>query len=186
MRNNFSSDIISTGTYFINFREGVVINKPTKTGRGSWVHVGLNHDCLVDKTLTPGLRVTVQMQKYHATTAKLRGVVVSPTQPRRHTGVYWGYTVRIANTLSDVLTQSQYKDGYDLSIGTSDKGENIYNVQNETLDYDHCIVVFGGLKGIEAAVENDDKLDNDYARYLFDHYFNTIPNQGKYSSSYMF
>ena len=36
-------------------------------------------------------------------------------------GVYWGYTVRVAKNLSSVFTGSTYKGGYDLTIGTSEK-----------------------------------------------------------------
>lgn len=44
------------------FREGVVVNKPAKETKGSYVNIGLLNDCMVDKVLTPGLRVTVKLQ----------------------------------------------------------------------------------------------------------------------------
>lgn len=43
------------------FREGVVSAKPPKQTKGSYVNIGLLNDCLVDKILTPGLRVTVKL-----------------------------------------------------------------------------------------------------------------------------
>lgn len=43
------------------FREGVVSGKPPKQTKGSYVNIGLLNDCLVDKILTPGLRVTVKL-----------------------------------------------------------------------------------------------------------------------------
>lgn len=43
------------------YREGVVSGKPPKQTKGSYVNIGLLNDCLVDKLLTPGLRVTVKL-----------------------------------------------------------------------------------------------------------------------------
>ncbi|XP_026482205.1 putative methyltransferase C9orf114 homolog [Ctenocephalides felis] len=161
------------------FREGVVTNKPTKVGKGSIVNVGLLNDVTVDKTLTAGLRVTVKLNSCNTENEKkMKGLIVSPSRPRAETGVYWGYTVRIANSLSEVFTQSPYKKGYDLLIGTSDKGDSILEKQKESLSYDHAIIVFGGLLGLETALESDDNLTADDPSLLFDEYLNTIPNQG--------
>lgn len=43
------------------FREGIVTNKPAKETKGSYVNIGLLNDCLVDKILNAGLRVTVKL-----------------------------------------------------------------------------------------------------------------------------
>lgn len=93
------------------FREGVVTNKPVGNGKGSLVYVGLKADAHVDKILTPGLRCTVKLDPQPEGSKKLRGTVVTPSQPRLETGVYWGYNVRIANSLSQVFSQSPYKNG---------------------------------------------------------------------------
>ena len=50
------------------------------------------------------------------------GTVVSPSAPRTEQGLYWGYTVRLAPSFGAVFTQSPYKDGYDVTIGTSERG----------------------------------------------------------------
>jgi predicted SPOUT superfamily RNA methylase MTH1 len=39
----------------------------------------------------------------------LSGKVVLPSEPRARTGVYWGYTVRIASGLSEVFSQCPYQ-----------------------------------------------------------------------------
>lgn len=39
-------------------------------------------------------------------------------------------------------------------------------------------MVFGGLQGLEAALENDDTLNVDDPSLLFDYYLNTLPEQG--------
>lgn len=162
------------------FREGIVTNKPIRAGRGSQVNVGLLNDVHVDKVLTAGLRVTVKIPAEQQNPKKLKGILVPPNTPRIETGTYWGYSVRLANNLTDVLTKCPYKDGYDLTIGTSDKGTSIDKVKKKSLEYHHCLVVFGGLAGLEAAVEADPNLnmiDNDPS-LMFDKYINICPEQG--------
>ena len=44
------------------YREGVVLNKPVKEGRGSFVNVGLPKEVQIDRHLDAGLRVTVKMK----------------------------------------------------------------------------------------------------------------------------
>lgn len=159
------------------FREGIVTSKPHP--KGCFVNVGLLHDVLVDKQLQENLRVTVKLPpNSDVKSKKLRGKIVSPAEPRKATGIYWGYNVRIANSISQVFSQSPYPDGYDVTIGTSDKGENIHKVESK-LKYKHMLVVFGGLFGLESAVENDETLTVDDPSLLFDHYFNVVPEQGR-------
>lgn len=104
---HFSKNIHS----FFCFREGVVTNKPVKPGKGSLVNVGLYLDVQVDKLLTAGLRCTVKILPPKEGSKKLKGYVVAPYTPRRETGIYWGYTVRLANTLTQVFSQCPYKNG---------------------------------------------------------------------------
>lgn len=87
------------------------MNKEVKPGKGSQVNVGLLQDVSTDKLLNPGLRVTVRMLPPTEGGKKMKGKIVSLTTPRAETGVYWGYTVRVANNLSQVFTQSPYKAG---------------------------------------------------------------------------
>ncbi|KAG5679100.1 hypothetical protein PVAND_008693 [Polypedilum vanderplanki] len=159
------------------YREGIVTNKPHP--KGSFVNIGLLNDVLVDKQLPESIRVTVKLPiNSDVKSKKLRGIVVSPSEPRKTTGIYWGYNVRIASSLSQVFSQSPYEDGYDVTIGTSDKGSNIHSTENNSLKYHHLLIVFGGIFGLENAVENDDNLTVDDPSLLFDHYFNVVPNQG--------
>lgn len=46
------------------------------------------------------------------------------------------------------------------------------------LSYRHMLVVFGGLKGLEACLENDQSLHMEDVSLLFQHYLNTCPGQG--------
>lgn len=94
------------------------MNKKVKPGKGSQVNVGLLQDVSTDKLLNPGIRVTVRMLPTMEGCKKLKGKIVSLTTPRAETGVYWGYTVRIAHNLTQVFTQSPYKNGYVFKIST--------------------------------------------------------------------
>ncbi|XP_076632514.1 28S rRNA (uridine-N(3))-methyltransferase [Colletes latitarsis] len=160
------------------YREGVITNKPVKTGKGSFVNVGLLNDVRVDKVLTVGLRVTVKIPQDQSNPKKLKGSIVSPDIPKLEAGLYWGYTVRLANSLTEALTQCPYKDGYDLTIGTSDKGTSIDDIEPGTMEYHHALIVFGGLCGLEAAVDVDPNLDVDDPSMVFHKYLNTCPQQG--------
>ncbi|XP_073680612.1 putative methyltransferase C9orf114 homolog [Garra rufa] len=159
------------------FREGVVLDKPCKPGKGSFVNCGMRKDVQIDKQLQPGLRVTVQLNKNQNKEGKrCKGVVVAPHVPRTEGGLYWGYGVRLASCLSAVFTECPYKDGYDLTIGTSEKGTNVDHV---TLSpFKHMLVVFGGLQGLEASVDGDENLNITDPSVLFDLYLNTCPGQG--------
>lgn len=158
------------------YREGVVTSKPIKEGKGSIVYIGLRQDAHVDKLLVEGSRCTVKLDTKTIDTKKLKGVVVNPEAPRKTTGVYWGYKVRLAKTLSQIFSQCPYKDGYDLSIGTSDKGSSIDSF--ECPSYKHLLVVFGGVQGLEFALENDQTLKETEPELLFDSYLNALPSQG--------
>uniref|UniRef100_A0A182Q1G9 SPOUT domain containing methyltransferase 1 n=1 Tax=Anopheles farauti TaxID=69004 RepID=A0A182Q1G9_9DIPT len=162
------------------FREGIVTNKPTKGSKaGAYVNVGLLNDVLVDTKLEENLRVTVKLPDgADLKSKKIRAKVVPPSQPRQETGIYWGYTVRIANSLSEVFTKSPYRGGYDMTVGTSDRGTNVHEVEAKSLSYRHALIVFGGVLGLEPALDNDQKLTADTVEDLFDVYLNTVPTQG--------
>ncbi|XP_050449584.1 putative methyltransferase C9orf114 homolog isoform X1 [Cataglyphis hispanica] len=160
------------------YREGIVTNKPIKIGKGSQVNVGLLNEIHVDKVLMPGLRVTVKIPEGQPNPKKLKGIIVPPNVPRTETGIYWGYTVKLVKHLTEVLTNCQYKGGYDLTIGTSDKGTSIDEIEARSLEYRHCLIVFGGIAGLEAAVDVDPNLDVDDPSLIFHKYVNTCPQQG--------
>lgn len=109
------------------YRDGVVINRPSKDTRGSWVNIGINRDCQIDLNLQAGTRVTVKLDqtdfsdhiKYYT------GSVVSQEEPFLKTGTYWGYQVRVAANIQAVFDECPYDGGYDMKLGTSDKGKII-------------------------------------------------------------
>lgn len=40
---------------------------------------------------------------------RFEGTAVAPSEPREKEGLYWGYTVRVADSLTQIFTQSPYK-----------------------------------------------------------------------------
>lgn len=142
------------------------------------VNVGLLNDVRVDKVLSTGFRVTVKILPNQDNPKKLKGIIVPPSLPRSETGIYWGYSVRLASSLSEIFSKCPYPEGYDLSIGTSDKGTLVDKIETKSLKYKHALVVFGGLSGIEEAIETDANLEIDDASLVFNQYLNTCPQQG--------
>ncbi|XP_020730484.1 putative methyltransferase C9orf114 homolog isoform X6 [Odocoileus virginianus] len=112
------------------FREGVVVDRPTRPGQGSFVNCGMKKEVKIDKNLEPGLRVTVRLNQNQLPESKTcRGKVVSSQDPRTKAGLYWGYTVRLASCLSAVFAEAPFQDGYDLTIGTSERGSDVASAQ---------------------------------------------------------
>uniref|UniRef100_A0A674KAX1 SPOUT domain containing methyltransferase 1 n=1 Tax=Terrapene triunguis TaxID=2587831 RepID=A0A674KAX1_9SAUR len=159
------------------YREGVVLARPTKPGKGSFVNCGMRKEVQIDRQLESGLRVTVQLDKQQNPDSKIqKGTVVSSNHPRTVSGLYWGYNVRLASCLSAVFAECPFKEGYDLSIGTSERGTC---VDQATLpSFSHILIVFGGLQGLEAGVDGDPNLESADPSVLFDLYLNTCPSQG--------
>ena len=170
------------------YREGVTkkmnIARRPRPGMGSLVNVGLWQDIRVDKMLRDGIRITVDMgptpDAYKDKKGKVRGRVVSPDEPRK-AGFYWGYTTRLASTISKVFSESPYDGGYDCTIGTSERGTDVYE-PGLSLDgltaAKHVLIVFGGVHGLEDSVEADPDVLVDSPAELFDYYLNTCPHQG--------
>ncbi|PIO38678.1 hypothetical protein AB205_0035890 [Aquarana catesbeiana] len=158
------------------YREGVVLDRPTKPGKGSFVNCGMRKEVRIDKQLQEGLRVTVQLFEDKPDQKVRKGIVVSPQHPRTESGIYWGYKVRLASCLSAVFTECPFKDGYDLTVGTSERGTNVEAVTLPA--FRHALVVFGGVQGLEASVDSDQNLDIEEPSVLFNYYLNTCPVQG--------
>ena len=112
-----------------NFREGVVLKRPTKAGQSvSWANVGLAKDVCIDTCIQPGVRVTVEIEEATKDMKQMRGQAVPPSAPRNKRGIYWGYQVRLASNLEKVWSECPFEGGYDFSLGTSQHGHNIIEV----------------------------------------------------------
>ena len=143
----------------------------------------------IDRILAPGIRCTVQIDpKAYTTPGKsLKGKVVSPNEPRERDGTYWGYTTRMASSIKAIFDEAPFPGGYDLKIGTSERGD--VSVDNESFatsyteerkSFKHAIIVIGGVAGIEECVDADETLNlsgND-SKTLFDMWVNVCEFQG--------
>ena len=159
------------------YREGVT----TRSSReGTEVDVGLTDPYLIrDVQIPQKARVTVRLDQ-----ATKEAEAVSPAAPREEKGYYWGYSVRRCSTLSDVFTECPFDGGYDLSFGMSERGEQLHDTfARDMPQYQHMLVVLGGVAGLETAARNDVELTKrgvtgSSVNELFDHWVNLVPGQG--------
>lgn len=109
------------------------------------------------------------------------GKLVSMAEPREQLGIYWGYTSRFASSLSNVWAESPFKGGYDLKVGTSERGHVSVDDGDFSLPpFRHALIVFGGVAGIEECVNADETIpvSGEDSHSLFDMWVNTCPAQG--------
>ncbi|KAL7551681.1 hypothetical protein ACHAWF_014872 [Thalassiosira exigua] len=186
------------------FREGVVVDKDGGE-EGSFVNCGVpNRLVQIDRVLTPGIRCTVQLdpKEYESKQPSskkgtMKGKVVSPTTPRDQDGIYWGYTTRLASSITAIFEECPYDGGYDLKVGTSERGDvSIDNpkfqlkkkqtkdkpkrVVDDDEPFNHLLIVFGGVAGIEESVDADESmtLSGEDSKKMFDVWVNICPYQG--------
>jgi methyltransferase len=84
-----------------------------------------------------------------------------------------------------VFEECPWEEGYDVSIGTSERAlpsSRVFSIGRK-LKFKHLIIVFGGPRGLEYAASNDPKmvemeLQAGRTRELFDHWVNVLPGQG--------
>jgi len=69
------------------YREGAVLDKPVKEGRGSFVNVGLKKEIQIDRQLDAGLRVTVKLKPSVEGMCTLHSVLVSDQSPALSVGL---------------------------------------------------------------------------------------------------
>ena len=172
------------------------------------VDIGLPQKVKIPVSIPPNTRVTI---KFPSTTPTPKNTSaenlastaepVHPSVPREESGYYWGYTVRRCPSLSTVFTECPHDGGYDLSIGTSERGEPLSHLLRNfgtpsigkicseengeptrlPMNWNHLLVVFGGPPGIEAAVSADKELTAagvKEAKDAFDAWVNVCPGQG--------
>ncbi|KAJ3525148.1 hypothetical protein NM208_g11767 [Fusarium decemcellulare] len=166
---------------WISYREGVTVAGQTSTGSGTLVEVGLDQPVEIEEQIPPKTRITLKFPDDENQYPE----PVDPAAPRTEGGYYWGYSVRKANSLSAVFTESPYENGYDISIGTSERGLPASKAFPPTkrVNFNHLLIVFGGPRGLEFAAMNDEELSSmdiqgHKTKELFDHWINVLPNQG--------
>lgn len=166
---------------WLPYREGVAVEGKTSTGSGTLVEVGLEQPVEIEEDVPPKTRVTLRLPEDETQYPEC----VHPEMPRTEGGYYWGYSVRKCASLSSVFTESPYENGYDISIGTSERGTPISKAfpAPKRVNFKHLLIVFGGPRGLEYASMNDEELSGmdvhgPKTKELFDHWVNVLPNQG--------
>ena len=174
------------------YRDGVTLAGNKNGGQGTNVEAGLRIPVTVDDEIPANSRVTLKFDEKARdanSNPKEKAILaeaVSPDEPREEGGYYWGFNVRKAASLSDVFTECGFEDGYDMTIGTSERGvdlEALYceDQEQKVEGFKHLLVVFGGVAGLEVAVKNDaelQKLGVVEAKDVFDRWINVCPGQG--------
>ena len=175
----------------VPYREGVTVENSQVDGK-TVVDVGLQDvRCSVQGHIPPNVRVTVRLEPKHSerTSQSVDGLAVAPTAPREFGGYYWGYQVRRCPSLSTVFTDCPFENGYDISWGLSERGEDVMtkirslDTEAKLPKYEHMLIVLGGVAGLEVAARNDPNLADkgiteDNVSELFDHWVNILPGQG--------
>jgi len=184
---------------WLPYREGLTLPGRPKSGNGyglpimpfqlelsadqprTMVDIGMPETVAISETIPPRTRLTLKM----ADDDRGKPEPVHPAAPRTEGGYFWGYSVRKAATVSGVLTEGPYEDGYDMSIGTSERGIPLSQAfpEHQEANFKHLLIVFGGPRGLEYAAMNDPELsemgiEGARTRELFDHWVNVLPNQG--------
>jgi predicted SPOUT superfamily RNA methylase MTH1 len=209
------------------YREGVVIGpakppmpvsrtskKPKKskeTEEEPWTYVkcGFPYPVKVPGFIPPYTAVTVKFPDSEQPPSwphlsqeqceTLEAEAVSRPTPREEGGYYWGFTVRQATSLSDVFQSTDLPEGYDVVIGTSERGNPLNAVLPDAIaprsrindesvkklppQFEHLLVVFGGVAGLEPAVASDPEfkslgLTKETAHKTFDAWVNLVQGQG--------
>lgn len=159
------------------YREGSVASV-SKDG-GCWVNCGLQHDVWIAQEVEKNVRLTVKINRESWDAGEaITGKPVSPEDPRTKKGLYWGYKTRVAASLKEALEGSSYDEGYDLMVGTSERGQ-VVDHEFKLPKFKHLLLVFGGLGGLEEVLEDDicQMAVRDPSK-LFGTYVNACVNQG--------
>ncbi|KAF2274901.1 DUF171-domain-containing protein [Westerdykella ornata] len=203
---------------WLQYREGAAFAPPERNRRKSGgaepeetlIDCGFKYPVKVPCAIPAGSRVTLKFADAEAPkgwphltevqTAELEVEPTSPTAPREEAGYYWGFSVRKADSLSAVYQEAPFADGYDCTIGTSERGVPLSSIMpgapslpeksESTGEFDklpdkfnHLLLVFGGVTGLETAVASDPILSKkglrkENAHEAFDLWVNLVPGQG--------
>ncbi|KAM0721547.1 hypothetical protein Q7P37_002472 [Cladosporium fusiforme] len=169
------------GNEYCPFREGVSVG-PSERGV-TMLDCGLPSRIPVRLDLEAKTRLTVRVPEVEGA----EGEAVAPDTPREEAGYYWGYSVRQAGSLGGVFTECPFDGGYDMSVGTSERGVTVANLLDSSDEayvqpaWKHLVIVFGGVAGLEAALSADRELQKagvSEVKDLFDRWVNLVPGQG--------
>eukprot|EP00871_Galdieria_phlegrea_P004510 jgi/Galph1/505/GphlegSOOS_G5189.1 len=186
---------------WLSWREGVVLNKLKENSERHCyeVDIGLYAPVRVenDFPLSLGSRITVSLDdqareafsslQSNATTNNYPVIYANLCDretPKKMGSLYWGYSTRTATSLSKAWEDCPFEGGYDIIIGTSERGRSIDDSNFVIPPCRHLLLVFGGKRGLEYSASRDDVLHvkgvgrNFTVGELFHDYVNVCPFQG--------
>lgn len=162
------------------------LSQPSTT---TLVESGLPQITCVAGSIPPNTRVTLKFTDGIESNNSPSSVqAVSPSTPREEGGYFWGYNVRPASSLSAVFTECPFAGGYDVTFGTSERGVPLSALthppapaESKIPEFNHMLIAFGGVAGLEAALKADTELSSmgvQKAEELFDFWIDLCPGQG--------
>lgn len=167
------------------YREGAVLPADKAPARpkgeqepGVWVNCGLKDPVwVVGAEIPSDVRVTVRLEAEEPGDTERRGAACPPEEPRLKMGLYWGYQVRLAKSLKAVFDECPHEGGYDLTLGTSERGEALG--MSKMPKFRNLLLAFGGVGGFEEVVREELSGYTDIAdpSSLFTKYINICPKQ---------
>lgn len=163
------------------FREGVTTGS-NDGAPGTVVECGVGQRVVIPDQVEADVRVTVELPAMRPPPHKaISAHAVAPETPRLQAGYYWGYAVRQASSLGAIFTECPFDGGYDISIGTSERGADAKSLDAILPTWNHLLVVFGGPTGLEPALKADRELQGagvGKVKDVFDHWVNLVQSQG--------
>lgn len=148
-----------------DYREAVVLET---SDEGSLLDIGLREKGFISEKLKVGERSTVRLGERTSDDRR----IVFPVN-REEIDEYWGFKVGLAESLAEGLSKSNA----DYSIGTSRRGQNLYEAVEgiKSNNPSSVAVAFGGpYQGLFEICERQDVDPSE----TFDVIVNTIPSQG--------
>lgn len=157
------------------FRDGVVVSNNIYDNTMS-VDVGMDQPLTISGSAPDNTRVTVELQGRQAPR------IVAPSYPTESRGIPWGYSVRMAASISEALAPPS-GEAYDMLIGLSERGTPYTSLPQPSSfpKYKRALIVLGGLAGLELTIEADDNLPGitaDDSQDIFDLWVNICDAQG--------
>uniref|UniRef100_A0AC35UD16 Methyltransferase C9orf114 n=1 Tax=Rhabditophanes sp. KR3021 TaxID=114890 RepID=A0AC35UD16_9BILA len=166
--------------FSLPYREAVILKEPKKEGKGEVCDVGLSKKLILNEQcyLPKNTRITVKIDNFEDEQKRYTGTLTSARAVREESGLYWGFNVEVAKCLSDVL-----KGTYDtkIAVGVEGKKPNQVHLNINKKSTTKILVVYGGLSGLETALNSDDNLTSKDPNQLFDNVVECLPVNGSNS-----
>lgn len=120
----------------------------------------------------------IRLTDQHAAIQDIYGQLVPRRAPKTYFGTHWGYDVRLADSIADVLAESPFQGGYDLVLSHSDEAKSISNPKFQIPRFAHALILLEGPSGFREALKCDPRSANLDPRKLFTKTINFMPFRG--------